>query len=66
MITSKIRSNHTSPGIYTRFTDINYPRIRSRVDRLKSTLNNGGSGGKDKPVGPTDWVFGMKLPIIFS
>ncbi len=57
-----IRGTHSSPGIYTKYTDVD--KNGNKIFKKSSLQSNSGGVGKS----PSDryWVFGDTFPIIFS
>ena len=63
---AKIRESHSSPGIYTIYTGIQYPNTKKERKEVAALVSTSPGGGGGEPVNPTLWVFGDKFPIIFS
>ena len=61
----KIRGKHSSPGIYTVYTGIQYPNTRKKQNTASLILKSDDGGG-GTPVTPVQWVFGDKFPVVFS
>lgn len=61
---AKIRESHSSPGIYTIYTGIQYPNAKKERKEVAALVSTSPGGGE--PVNPTLWVFGDKFPVIFS
>ena len=64
----EIRGKHSSPGVYTRYTQRG-GRILSKNESngiLKSGSAGGGGGGVRPKPGPSVWVFGDALPATLS
>lgn len=59
-----IRGTHTSPGVYTKYTEISRNGDKIASGKLSSQSGSGGGVGKF----PQDryWVFGDVFPIVFS
>lgn len=62
---AKIRESHSSPGIYTVYTGVQYPNTIKKQNTTSLILKSDDGGGGE-PVKPTLWVFGDKFPVIFS
>lgn len=61
---TKIRESHSSPGIYTVYTVVQYPNTMKKQNTTSLILKSDDGGGT--PVTPVQWVFGDKFPIVFS
>lgn len=58
-----IRGTHSSPGIYTKYTDVD--KNGNKIVFKKSSLQSN-SGGRGESSSDRYWVFGDMFPIIFS
>lgn len=61
----QVRGTHSSPGVYIRYTGVSYGNIKKKNQNNLVTLFKVSEKEDVKPK-PTLWVFGDKLPAIFS